>query len=82
MEEAYRGEVQTPILYGLRLYQWTAIASVLVGIIFTLLPIPRPFLEPVFGWNIVWAALVIGVFTFIAVGVDFPRSNVRFSRLV
>ncbi|MCB9053890.1 MAG: prolipoprotein diacylglyceryl transferase [Lewinellaceae bacterium] len=82
VEEAYRGEVQTPILYGLRLYQWTAIASVLVGIVFTMIPASRPILEPTFGWNIVWAALVIGVFTFFAMGVDFPRSNVRFSRLV
>ncbi|MCB0585039.1 MAG: prolipoprotein diacylglyceryl transferase [Phaeodactylibacter sp.] len=82
VEEAYRGEVQTLILHGLRLYQWTAIASVLVGIVFTLIPVPRPFLGPVFGWNIVWAAMAIGAFTFFAMGVDFPRSNVRFSRLV
>ncbi|MCO6491358.1 MAG: prolipoprotein diacylglyceryl transferase [Phaeodactylibacter sp.] len=82
VEEAYRGEVQTPIRYGLRLYQWTAIASVLAGMVFTVIPVARPILAPVFGWNIVWAALVIGAFTFFAMGVDFPRSNVRFSRLV
>lgn len=82
VEEAYRGEVQTPVRYGLRLYQWTAIASVLAGMVFTVIPVARPILAPAFGWNIVWAALVIGAFTFFAMGVDFPRSNVRFSRLV
>lgn len=82
VEEAYRGEVQTPMLYGLRLYQWTAIISILAGIIMTLVDVPRPPLEPEFGWKVIWAALAIGVFTFFAMGVDFPKSNARFSRLV
>jgi hypothetical protein len=82
VEEAYRGEVQTPILKGLRLYQWTAILSVLVGIFMTLLNIKTVILNPVFGWQIVIAALVGGLFTTFAMGVDFPYSSARFSRLV
>ena len=35
VEEAYRGEVQTPFLFGLRLYQWMAILSIVLGAICT-----------------------------------------------
>ncbi|WP_158638402.1 prolipoprotein diacylglyceryl transferase family protein [Panacibacter ginsenosidivorans] len=82
VEEAYRGEVQTPVWSGLRLYQWAAIASVLAGIIFTTIDIPVVTLQPAYGWEIWLVALVGGFFTFFAMGVDFPRSNARFSRLV
>ncbi|MBK3516116.1 prolipoprotein diacylglyceryl transferase family protein [Carboxylicivirga marina] len=82
VEEAYRGEVQTPILYSLRLYQWTAILSIVIGVIMTLLPVKSLYVQPVWGWDIVWAACVLGFFTFFAMGVDFPKSNKRFSRLV
>ena len=33
VEEAYRGEPQTPVMAGLRLYQWADVVSVLDGII-------------------------------------------------
>lgn len=82
VEEAYRGEVQTPIIKGLRLYQWTAILSVLIGIIMTMINKKPETLYPDFGWQIVIAALIGGLFTTFAMGVDFPYSNVRFSRLV
>lgn len=83
VEEAYRGEVQTPIIWGLRLYQWTAIASVAVGIVMTVIPSPLAGItDPGFGWQTLVAALIGGFFTFFAMGVDFPRSNARFSRLV
>ncbi|PHN05507.1 prolipoprotein diacylglyceryl transferase family protein [Flavilitoribacter nigricans] len=82
VEEAYRGEVQTPILRGLRLYQWTAILSVLIGIGFTLITVEPFFLRPDFSWNTVLAAALGGLFTAFAMGVDFPYSNARFSRLV
>ena len=35
VEEAYRGEPQTSIVRGLRLYQWMAVASVFVGAVLT-----------------------------------------------
>ncbi len=82
VEEAYRGEVQTPIIKKLRLYQWTAILSVFTGIIITLIhvaPVPH---APSFSWNTVLAAFIGGIFTTFAMGIDFPYSNARFSRLV
>lgn len=82
VEEAYRGEVQTPFLYGLRLYQWTAVLSIVVGIAFTLVHQAPPDVEPGFAWDTVLAAAIGGVFTLFAMGVDFPYSNARFSRLV
>ncbi len=82
VEEAYRGEVQTPIIKGLRLYQWTAILSLLVGIGFTLLPTELPALSPGFEWELLGVALIGGAFLIFAMGVDFPYSNRRFSRLV
>lgn len=82
VEEAYRGEVQTPIWNGLHLYQWTAIASVVIGIPMTIVPVTVVDAYPEVGWEIIVAALLGGLFTFFVMGVDFPRSNVRFSRLV
>lgn len=82
VEEAYRGEIQTPIIFGLRLYQWTAILSVIVGMIMTVINVTREEIEPIYEIDIIYAALTLGMFTFFAMGVDFPKSNLRFSRLV
>jgi prolipoprotein diacylglyceryltransferase len=82
VEEAYRGEVQTHIIMGLRLYQWTAIISVLIGIGMTIIPVEAFVKTSEFGWESVVAALIGGLFTFFVMGVDFPHSNKRFSRLV
>ena len=82
VEEAYRGEVQTPILYKLRLYQWTAVASIIIGAVFSCIPVSRGVLIPGDLTSILLGALAIGFFTFFAMGVDFPKSNARFSRLV
>jgi hypothetical protein len=82
VEESYRGEPQTPIVGGLRLYQWFAILSVLIGIGCTLLPsapasggLPWPSLP------LVGAALGLAFLATFAMGVDFPNSNRRYSRL-
>ena len=82
MEEAYRGEVQTPILKGLRLYQWTAILSVIIGIIMTTIQVEPVLIITEFSWETVLAAVIGGLFTTFAMGIDFPHSNARFSRLV
>lgn len=82
VEEAYRGEVQTPVLGKLRLYQWTALLSVMIGIVFTLFRVEMPALHPGFQWQVLWSALAGGLFLLFAMGVDFPQSNRRFSRLV
>ena len=82
VEESYRGEPQTAIVGGLRLYQWLAIAFVCGGSVLMGLggpPAPRPeALEPR-TWGVI--ALVFLV-TYVAFGVDMPGSNRRFSRLV
>lgn len=82
VEEAYRGEVQTPIIKGLRLYQWMAILSVFAGIIMTVIHIDVVVITATVGWETVASALIGGMFTAFAMGIDFPNSNARFSRLV
>ena len=82
VEEAYRGEVQTPNVKGLHLYQWTAIISVIIGIIMTTIQTNPTIINPGFNWESVLVATITGLFIFFAMGVDFPYSNVRFSRLV
>ncbi len=78
----FRGEPQTPTVAGLRVYQWLAIASVVAGAILTVLRTPNA--PPVSSLTSpTWiAAAVVGVVTYIAYGVDFPRLNARFARLV
>jgi hypothetical protein len=80
VEEYYRGEPQTPYFWGMRVYQWLAIASILIGCIFTCLYSSEKLL---FSWNLshLFASILFGVITMIAYGVDFPKSNKRFSRL-
>lgn len=82
VEEAYRGEVQTPVLYGLRLYQWMAILSVIIGMVFTTIRVTDVVVQVSHGPSVYIAAIIMGLFTFFAMGVDFPKSNRRFSRLV
>ena len=82
VEESYRAEPQTPVLAGLHLYQWLALASLLLGMAVTLLP-PRTasagFTPP---WpGLLLAALGMALLFGVAMGVDFPRSNRRYSRL-
>lgn len=82
VEEAYRGEVQTPVIKGLHLYQWTAIFSAITGIIMTVIHVEPAVIHPGFSPESVLVAVISGMFIFFAMGVDFPNSNARFSRLV
>lgn len=82
VEEAYRGEAQTPNIKGLHLYQWTAIVSVIVGILMTVIQVDPAIISPGYNWESVLVAGISGFFLFFAMGVDFPHSNIRFSRLV
>lgn len=82
VEEAYRGEAQTPNIKGLHLYQWTAIIAVIIGIIMTVIRIEPAVISPGFSWESLSVASICGLFIFFAMGVDFPYSNIRFSRLV
>jgi prolipoprotein diacylglyceryltransferase len=80
VEEAYRGEPQTPIVWGLRLYQWIAAGTVVVGAFLTTLPSPAaPSLTPS-GPGLLWA-LAFASISAAAMGVDFPETNRPLARL-
>ena len=81
VEEAYRGEPQTPVVWGLRLYQWIAIVTVLLGAVMTTFTRTPHTSEPIVHISSVPVALACGIAAWIASGVDFPESNRRFARL-
>jgi protein-S-isoprenylcysteine O-methyltransferase Ste14 len=80
VEEAYRGEPQTLMLLGLRLYQWLAVVTVLIGAGLTTIAALRP---PVlqFSTSDFVLGFVFSVVAAAALGVDFPESNRPFARL-
>ena len=82
VEEGYRAEPQTPVVAGLHSYQWIAVVSVAAGMWWTTLPpasAPGAFgaLEP----RVLLGALAVAVISGCAMGVDFPASSRRFSRV-
>jgi protein-S-isoprenylcysteine O-methyltransferase Ste14 len=82
VEESYRAEPQTPIVAGLHIYQWMAVLSLVMGMVTTTLAsatATSAFSPP--GAPLMLAALVLALAAGFAMGVDFPRSNRRFSRL-
>jgi prolipoprotein diacylglyceryltransferase len=81
VEEAYRGEPQTKVAFGLRLYQWIAILTVVAGAIVTTVkgaPMPQTLQ---FNFSSLALAAGCGVITWFVTGVDFPESSRRFARL-
>lgn len=82
VEEGYRGEPQTKIVGGLRIYQWFSMIMLLAGLF--LLTVDSGSARPI-TLDGLPAALGISVSLFIAcgfvAGVDFPESRRRFSRL-
>jgi prolipoprotein diacylglyceryltransferase/protein-S-isoprenylcysteine O-methyltransferase Ste14 len=81
VEEAYRGEPQTPVLWRLRLYQWIAVASVVLGaVVTTVHPSPLPPPPPPHASSLL-VALACGIGAWCVTGADFPESNRRFARL-
>ena len=81
MEEGYRGEPQTVRFGGLAIYQWLALLFVLAGAVLTSWPSPRPPPVPGIDWHPLSYAVPFGVLVWFAMGVDFPESTRRFSRL-
>lgn len=81
VEEAYRGEPQTPVYARLRLYQWVSVGVAVTGAACIALGRSEP--APRIDWNPggLPAALAFGVVTWLAMGVDFPESGRRLSRL-
>jgi len=80
-EEGYRGEPQTPVVAGLRLYQWIAIATVVGGASITALAPGGPAPEAHFTWAVLATAAAFGVVSMLLLGVDAPESGRRFARL-
>jgi uncharacterized RDD family membrane protein YckC len=81
MEEAYRGEPQTRHFAGLAIYQWLAIACLLAGIALTALSSPGVPGWPGFSLHPLIYAAPFGALVWFCMGMDFPQSNRRMSRL-
>ena len=82
VEEHYRGEPQTRTWRGFRMYQWLAIAFVVIGAVVTAVgwtPASAP--QPPSA-NSLLGITAFGMLSYFAYGCDFPRLNFRFSRLV
>ena len=81
VEEQFRGEPQTPQLGGLKLYQWLAFGMVAAGIAVTAMPapaLPWQFVWYPAAWPVAFGSALLAAF---AMGMDFPFSKRRFSRL-
>ena len=81
VEESYRGEPQTPIVAGLRIYQWVAAAALAAGAIITAVGHSAPLPSPHLDTGSVPAAFGFALLTWLALGVDLPASQKRFLRL-
>jgi prolipoprotein diacylglyceryltransferase len=81
VEESWRGEPQTKVVAGLRLYQWAAVASLVLGALFTCFNNGELAPDPSFRWSALLPAIAFALVAFCAMGVDFPDSQRRFSRL-
>jgi phosphatidylglycerol:prolipoprotein diacylglycerol transferase len=81
VEEAYRGESQTKVIVGLKIYQWLSIVSILSGCVLTTI-VSTPII-PVAGlsWSLLSSAFVVSAAWAFGMSIDFPRSNARFARL-
>jgi len=82
VEETYRGEPQTPVFGGLKLYQWISVVLSVIGSILTMIP-SEPIPLTNVGTNyMTWIiALAFGLLSVAAMSVDLPESNKRFTRL-
>ncbi len=81
VEEAYRGEPQTPVFGGLRLYQWVAVVTLSLGALITTVKSSAPSPSPTLHVSSMFVACACGIGAWVLTGVDFPESNRRFARL-
>lgn len=81
VEEHYRGEPQTAVLAGFRLYQWLTLIFVVGGAALSTVPSANAPAPEAIGWPAMAVSLLAAVIGTVSFGVDVPRSNRRFSRL-
>jgi prolipoprotein diacylglyceryltransferase len=81
VEEHLRGEPQTQIVGGLRIYQWCAIGITLLGIAATCIPSAAATVAITGDWRSLLYTAIVGAVFAAAMGVDLPQSERRFSRL-
>lgn len=82
VEESYRGEPQTPVVAGLPVYQWMALASFVAGMLLSTIPSGvSTGLTATADLKVLVAAVLYGILAGFAMGVDFPDSTRRFARL-
>lgn len=82
VEEAYREDATSQLVFGLRRHQWTAAATVVAGGLVTALAQSAPAPVPEFTTSGFTVALAAAAVSTIALGVDFPESKWRFARLM
>ncbi len=82
VEEGYRGEPLTKIILGLHIYQWFAVIFFIAGMVLMMFNSSN---APAVSSSSLLPALITGIIYFLmcwfALGVDFPESKFRFSRL-
>ncbi|MFA6168941.1 MAG: prolipoprotein diacylglyceryl transferase family protein [Gemmatimonadaceae bacterium] len=81
VEEHYRGEPQTAVIAGFRLYQWLTLLFVVGGAALTTLPSARAPAPVPIGWPAIAVSLLAAVIGTASFGMDVPGSDRRFSRL-
>jgi prolipoprotein diacylglyceryltransferase len=81
IEEGYRGEPQTARFAGLPIYQWLALGCFLAGIALTSFATPHVPAAAGFHFAALLAGVPVGIVVWFAMGVDFPESSRRMSRL-
>jgi hypothetical protein len=81
VEEQYRGEPQTPKLFDLAVYQWLAIALLIVGIAVSMIDGMPMQVASVITWPGALTSLAAGLLAAAFMSIDFPLSQWRFSRL-
>jgi len=81
VEEHYRGEPQTAVIAGFRLYQWLTLVFVVGGAALTTLPSATAPAPVAIGWPAIAVSLLAAVIGTASFGMDLPQSSRRFSRL-
>ena len=81
VEEQYRGEPQTPKIFDLAIYQWLAIVLFVAGIAVSMIDGMPMQVVSAMTWPGALTSLAAGFVAAVFMSVDFPSSQLRFSRL-